>query len=281
MNNTAISITSNAFEVFLPVLYALTVLLYGLAFFRDDEFARRWRSRLLLATGVVHFLYIGLHTRQHGHCLVTTPFEIMSLVAFTILATYTFIEFRTRVRETGFFLVGLAALFEFFSAVTVRALPGAPINPVLSNLGVGLHVTAAIFGFGAIAISAVYGVLYMFMYRDLKRGSFGSFFSHLPSLESLEHMSINGAIIGFGFMSAAILIGVNTLPKVYKDFSYFDPKLVATVLVWIVYAVSLAAKYILRLEGRRVIAISTGGFILALLSMAVVNPFLSSFHRFH
>ena len=267
-------------DVLLPVFYALTTLAYGVAFFRDDELAKRWQSRLLLTTALLHFLAIGLHTARYGHCMVTTIYEMMSLVAFTVLATYTLIEFRTKVKGTGFFLVSLAALFEFVSAVTVQLPVSAPTNPVLSNLGIGLHVSAAVFGFGAIAISAVYGMLYLFLHRALKKGDFGSFFKHLPSLESLERLSAVAMALGFVFLTVAIFIGAVWLPRVFSQFSYVDPKLVATAAVWVLYACVLVAKYALRLDGKRVVTLSLAGFVLSLLSFTVVNAFFSTFHRF-
>jgi ABC-type uncharacterized transport system permease subunit len=267
-------------DVFLPVLYAVTVLLYGQAFFRKDDFAKTWKSRFLVATSALHTLSIGLHTKTAGHCMVTTPFEIMSLVAYTIVMTYTVIEIRTKVKGTGFFMTGTAGLFAVASAVMTRVAAPAPNNPVLSEPVIGLHVSAAIFGTGALAVSAVYGVLYLVLYRDLKRGSFGSAYQHLPSLESLERLSIAATVVGFAFTTVAMLIGILWLPRVYQHFSYFDPKLVATALVWLLYAVVIVARYALRLDGRRVIVLSLGGFVLAVLSLTLVNALLSSFHRF-
>jgi len=213
--------------------------------------------------------------------MVTSPFEMMSLVAFTILATYTIIELATSIRGTGFFLVGIASVFQLFSAVTMKLPAIGTANPALSNLGIGLHVSAAIFGFGGIAISAVYGLLYLLMYRALKRSSFGSIYNHLPSLESLEKLCAASAAIGFLFITIAFGIGVVWLPRIFPAHSYFDPKLIATGVVWIIYAVVLIAKYVAKLDGKRVITISLGGFLLAVFSMTIVNAFFSNFHKFY
>ena len=199
-------------EVFLPVLYVSTVIAYAQDFFREDAFARRWKTPLLLATAILHFFYIGLHAAEHGRCMVTTPFEVMSLIAFTLTGLYAVVELRTRVTGTGLFFVGLAAVFELISAVMMK-LPALPrMNPVLANPGLGLHVTGAVLGFGGFAISAVYAALYLLMYRDLKKGIFGSFFRHLPSLEGMERMCMTAAMVGFLFMSVAMGIGIFWLP---------------------------------------------------------------------
>ena len=276
-----VSIIHSATEVLLPVLYVLTVALYGLSFFREEPLANAWKTRFLFATFATHFVLIGLHTVEHGHCMVTTAFEMMSLIAFTVLTVYAIIELRTKIRETGFFLIGFAGLFQMTSAVMMKVSGGGTMNPILANPGIGAHVSAAIFGFGGIAISAVYGLLYLLLYRELKRGSYGSFYRHLPSLESLETLSVAASSIGFIFLTISIGLGAFWLPRVYGHFSYLDPKLLATALIWCTYAVVLVSKFVIHLDGRRVISLSLGGFVLALFSLTIVNAFFSAFHRFY
>ena len=104
MEIAVIHFANSIAEVLLPVGYVVTTLAYGLAFIQEIDLVERWKSRLLLSTTIVHFLYIGMHTAEYGRCMVTTPFEIMSLIAFTILMTYAIIEYRTNIRGSGFFI---------------------------------------------------------------------------------------------------------------------------------------------------------------------------------
>lgn len=267
-------------EVILPVLYAVTTVAYGYAFLRADDVIERWKSRLLYGTVLLHFLYVGQHSAQFGRCMVTTPFEIMSLIAFTITATYAIIEYRTGIRGTGFFILVLATLLELVSSIVVKLPSSGEINPVLSELGIGLHISFAIFGYAGFGIAAVYSLLYLWLYRDLKRGSFGSVYSNLPSLESLESLAVVASVIGFVFLTVSMLIGVVWLPRAFENYSYLDPKLISTALTWLLYASVLVARFMLRIDGKRIVTLALGGFVFALLSMTVVNAFLSNFHRF-
>ncbi len=265
-------------EVLLPVAYFATVAAYGLAFFRDDQAAERVKSRILVITVGMHALYIFSHTLEYHRCMVTTPFETMSLVAFTIAGTYWFIEHRTRVRQTGFFAIGIAFLFLVVSSVMMHE-PSEP-NKLLKEISVGLHISAATFGYGAIAISAVYGALYLIMYRQIKRSRFGASYKHLPSLESLEKLSIYATIVGFFFLTVTMLLGYFSLTRLLPEVSRLDPKLIATGLVWLIYGAVLVAHFLVRVEGRRIMVLSLSGFTLALFSWTVTNAFMSNFHRF-
>jgi len=153
-------------------------------------------------------------------------------------------------------------------------------NPVLSNMGIGLHVSFAVFGYAGFALSAVHGLLYLLMYRELKRGGTGSIYQNLPSLETLESMAVLSSLVGFVFLTVAMLIGGFWLPRIFENYSYLDPKLIATGLVWIMYAAMLAARYFLHMDGKRIVRLSIWGFVFSLLSMTIVNAFLSQFHRF-
>ena len=274
-----IHIIDSICEVFLPMLYFATVLAYALSFFRDDAFARSWKSRLLVLTVSLHGLYILFHTVEYSRCMVTTLFEILSLVAFTIIATYWFIERRVGARETGTFMVGIAFLFEIISAIMTRDV--ADPNPLLKDLSIGLHISTAIFGFSGITISAVYGMLYLILYRELKVNRFGPSFKKLPSLEALEKLSTYATIVGFFFLSIAIGIGVFDLPRVFPSFSYTDPKLIVTIFIWAMYGGVLVAHYLAHIEGRRIMLLSLTGFCVSLFSMTIINGFLSGFHRFY
>lgn len=273
-------IANSIAEVLLPIAYVLTAYMYAVSFFSDDSFSRRYRSYALVATTVLHFFYVGFHTSEYGRCMVTTPFEIMSLIAFTLILTYTIIEFRSGEKGAGFFIITLAMLFELTSAVVLKFTDAYDANPVLSHMGIGIHVTLAVFGYAGFALSAMHGVMYLLMYRELKRGSFGSAYRNLPSLEALESMSVLASLVGFVFLTASMIVGVIWLPRMFTDFSWFDPKLLSTALVWLLYLGMITARYGMRVGGRRIVLLSIGGFAAVVLSLTVVNVFLSDFHRF-
>jgi ABC-type uncharacterized transport system permease subunit len=97
----------------------------------------------------------------------------------------------------------------------------------------------------------------------------------------LETMSHKGEVFGFVMLSIAIVIGLFWLPTVFTDFSYWDPKLVGSVVIWVLYAIGLAAKRKLGWQGRKTMIISLVGFAFVFLSMTVINVYLSGFHSFH
>jgi ABC-type uncharacterized transport system permease subunit len=130
-------------------------------------------------------------------------------------------------------------------------------------------------------MSAIYGLLYLILYKEIKLNKFGLIFNRLPSLEILERLSFYSAIIGFVLLSVAILIGIIWLPTAFPDFSYIDPKLIGTFLVWILYGIGILSKVFGKWQGKRVVVFSIVGFVIAILSTTLTNFLAQSFHSFY
>ena len=263
----------------LPFLYAGLVLLYALSFFRGVRAAGGLALPAVVAVIAVHLVYLAARTVAFDHPPITSVFEIMSVLAVSIAIAYSYIEIRTRARTTGFFILLLAFVFQTFSSLFIRDLLQIP--DFLHSRVLGFHVAAALLGYTGISLSAVYGFLYLMLYHDIRASRFGIIYSRLPNLETLETMSVRSETLGFWALGLAIVVGLFWLPRVFKDFSYLDPKLVATIAIWVLYAVGLGAKRKYGWQGRKMMIITLVAFCFVFFSMTVINIYLSGFHSFH
>ena len=75
-------------EYLLPVLYFATTWAYARAFFSNVKLAESLKSPLLFVTLVLHGLYIITRTASFSHPPITSVFEILTLIAFTVTVTY-------------------------------------------------------------------------------------------------------------------------------------------------------------------------------------------------
>ncbi len=263
----------------LPLFYAATVWAYAKAFFRNSSTAKRLKTKLLVGTALCHFVYLLLRTIILDHPPITNIFEILSVLSFTTALAYLAIEYMTKVKSTGYFVLVISFLFQLVSSILIREM--VVMNPVLHNKLLGFHVTSALLGYSAFAISAVYGFLYVMLYHHIKSNRFGVIYDNLPNLEKLERMATLAVISGFVLLTVAIIVGIVWLPRAFVHFSYFDPKLVGTMVIWLMYGIGLLAKRSIGWQGRKIMVLSIVGFAVTLLSLTVVNVFLSGFHNFY
>jgi len=266
-------------EIALPLLYFATIWVYARAFFSNIRPAERLSTPLLFATLLTHGFYIAMRTAELRHPPITSVFEIFSLMAFTVALVYAYIEWRLKIKSTGYFILILPFFFQLVSSIFIREVSEVP--PILQSNLLGFHVLSALLGYAAITISAVYGFLYLMLYHEIKFSGFGVVYKRLPNLETLERMSFTATLFGFVLLTVAIIAGIAWLPRITQEVSYTDPKLFGTFAIWLIYAAGLAAKRLKHWQGRRMMILSVFGFATAMFSMTVINIFLSSFHKFY
>jgi len=267
------------FNILLPAAYLGTVWAYARAFFRNSQQAKRIKTPLLTVTLLIHAVYLGLRTVAFDHPPITTIFEIMSVIAWSIGCTYRIIEYATKTKNTGYFILSLALVFQVISTVFIQDL--TDVKAVLRSNLLGAHVISAVLGYSAFAISAVYGSLYLMLYHHIKSNRFGVVYENLPNLEKLERLAMWSVLCGFILLTIAIAVGMVWLPQAYESFSYYDPKLVGTVIVWVLYGGGLISKWAVGWQGRKIMILSIAAFTFSIFSLTVINIFFSGFHRFY
>ncbi len=202
----------------------------------------------------------------------------MTTIAFAVTVVYFYVEFRTRTHKTGMFLLTFAFLFQTVSSAFIAETGSFP--EVLRSPLFGVHTGSAVLGYTAFAVSAIYGVLYLLLYHDLKSNKFGIVYQRLPSLDLLSAMSRRAAVLGLVFLTITISLGTlwGYLERAHFPHFYRDPKLISTVIVWVVYAIGAVLHYGFGWTGKRTVYFSLFGFALIVISIMAVRLWIPSFH---
>lgn len=270
--------TLQIFNILLPFLYAGTFGIYLYDFVKSNRRIANAKRLIIFLTLMFHLLYLIIRTFAFNHPPITNVFEIFTVLAFSIGFSYFLLELATDIRGTGPFIIIIALMFQLISTIFIKDL--IEVKEILRSNLLGVHVLSALIGYAGITISAVYGFLYLSLYKEIKDNKYGLIFQRLPNLEILEKLSFYSALIGFLGLTVAIIIGIIWLPVAFPDFSYFDPKLISTTIVWILYGIGIFLKWNGSWAGRRVITLSIAGFIVAMISVITINFIARSFHAF-
>jgi ABC-type uncharacterized transport system permease subunit len=263
----------------LPVIYFVLVWTYGKAFFADRPWAKQAKTPLLMCTIALHLLALAVRVIEFRHPPVTSVFEILSVLACSIAIIYLVIEFYSRQKETGYFILNIGFFFQLASSIFIRST--AEVPEILRSPLFGVHVSSALLGYAAITIAGAYSLMYLMLYHEMKATQFGVIYKKLPTLETLERMTFTTVILAFVLLSIAILFGFIWLNRVFPEPNYFDPKLIGTILMWAMYGFLVVAKTLYGWKGRKVMILSITGFLISLFSMTFVNIFFSKFHKFY
>ncbi len=263
----------------LPIFYFITFIAYVYDFVKEKSPLQNSKRLFLFLTLVIHVFYLFARTIEFNHPPITNKFEIFTVLAFSLAFSYFLLELITDIRGTGVFILLLAILFQFISTFYIKDL--IDVKEVLRDRLLGLHVMSALLGYSGITISAVHGILFLMLYKSIKFKKYGLIFNRLPNLEILEKLSFYAMVIGFFLLTISITIGIVWLPQAFPKFSYADPKLITTAVVWLVYGVGLILKTFLNWYGRKIVVFSIVGFLTAMVSLLLSNLLSNSFHTFY
>ena len=267
-------------EIGLPLAYAAIFAIYLRHFLTPSTDAARpfVGSQLLYGALGVHLGYLTMLSMEVNHLPVASRAEFLSLVALCIGLVYAFVERKHSDPNTGVFFLPLVVTTQAWSSILMD--PSVPHSLLEANPIYGIHVIFTVFGFTALAISALYALMYILLSRQLKSRNLGLIFRRLPSLNILEKMSRLATLCGILFLGIGLATGHFLAVYVLENFNFFDPKIVITYVAWAAYAIGYAVVKWRGISGLRMGYLSLAGYLTLIASMVVVNSFLSTFHSF-
>jgi ABC-type uncharacterized transport system permease subunit len=145
---------------------------------------------------------------------VTSVFELLCVLGFSLALAYIVIEYLTKIKNTGFFALVISSLLVLVASLFSRDIYGFEYD-VLKNELLAFHVTFALVGYSALALSAIYGLLYITLYHKLRTKTFDTVYKNLPNLETIESMLHKSTLVGFVALTFVIIFGFIWLPKAF------------------------------------------------------------------
>ena len=261
----------------LLVCYAVTVIDYGLYFFRQKSiFAQStgWLLRISVAVHLAELIFRGL---TFHHFPIANTFETLSAIAFAIAAIYMVIEIATGDRSTGLFIIAIVFILQHVSSSLITSKDG--LAGFLDNPLFVFHTSFAVLSYSAFAISAIYGIFYLMLYHEIKYHHFGILFKRLTSLEMLGRLNFGAALAGFFCLTAAAGLGFAWGIQTDVGFTATDPKLLSVLCTWVIYGGCVGIRKFRHQQGQWFVYFSIIGFIVSLISVAI-SFMVTSFHSF-
>ena len=258
------------------MLYLVTTFLYGAHFFRDMPLAIKYKQPFLVVTVLTHVVYLGLLTSLEGYKISYSTVNLMTMVGLTLTTTYLFTEFTTKSDKTGFFIISFAAGAQLISSILTTQIQTTGIT--FSGIGIGVHLTAAIFGFSAIAIAGIYSILYLLLFRQIQQNRFELFFQRLPNLEILEKLTMHAVSLGFLFLTITIFAGIFEQRASGEAITLWEPKLVTLVIIWLIYGTGIFIKPLIGWDIKHMAYLFIFLFLFITLLIVLMTFFSPTFH---
>jgi len=276
----------SVFKVLVPMAYLVVWALYLWLFVTDHPAARRLCSRFAFGTGLLHVVALTVRGFTLGRLPMGGPLEFANALGVAMLLTYLAVEVRLKAKNTGFLITGMAFILVFLGNALSTTAPEA--SPFLRDPGYAGHAVLVLFAYTALSLSFLFAMLYLILNRQLMRHQFGLLFHRLPSLDTLERMSVGAVELGVPLLFLALCLGHLWMydladrvdPEMAAMLSPYDPKILISWAIFLVYSVGLAGYRFLGWRGRRMNVLAVVAYVVVVATMGLVQHFFPSFHKF-
>lgn len=221
-------------------------------------------------------------TRQVGdaYAPLTNMYESLVFFALCIALIHLSLEYRYKVRMLGAFVMPLAALSMAYASFSARIDDSIrPLIPALQSNWLIAHVVTCFIGYGAFAVAAMLGFMYLLKKKGAGNGE-QSQDGLLPGLAVIDELIHKTLIFGFLWLSAGIITGAVWANEAWGTYWSWDPKETWSIITWFLYALTLHARFTRGWGGARIAWLSLAGFAAVLFTYFGVNFFLSGLHSY-
>lgn len=137
-----------------------------------------------------------------------------------------------------------------------------------------LHIALFILAAVGVSVSFVASIMYLVQARRLKAKMTPTEGLKLLSLERLDKMNRRGIDWAFPLLTVGLIVGLVQLSQSGTRLQgWTDPRIVTTLLLWIVFAIVLYLRYSFLLRGRRAALWTIMAFVLLLVTLVTAhNP---------
>ncbi|MCI5141820.1 MAG: c-type cytochrome biogenesis protein CcsB [Candidatus Electrothrix sp. ATG1] len=237
---------------------------------------------VLIQTGALGLRWYESYQIGIGHAPLTNLYESLIFFAWCTTLFYILLELKFKVRVLGAFVMPLTvAAMAYASLSTTINQDISPLIPALQSNWLIAHVITCFIGYGAFAVAAGIGGVYLLKHFAVKRNlSQDNLLSSLPELPVLDDLTHKTIIFGFMWLTAGIITGAVWANEAWGTYWSWDPKETWSIITWFVYALALHARFTRGWNGTRIAWLAILGFLSVLFTYFGVNFVLSGLHSY-
>jgi len=260
------------------IFYFAGALLYISFFLSRKESIFSIARYIIILSFIFHTATLLARYIESGYLPLTSLFEAILFFTWLIIFLFILVEKRYQLSVLGVFIIPLTFLSLSYALILPKDI--SPLNPILKSAWLGIHVTLILLGNAAFAIAFGLGIMYLLQERQLKSRKQGLFYYRLPSLEILDDLGYKALSFGFPFLTLGIITGSIWAKYAWGSYWNWDPKLVWSLITWLIYAALLHGRLTVGWRGRKAAFISIIGFLCMVFTFVGVNFLLKTEHLF-
>jgi len=176
--------------------------------------------------------YLIMRGQQVRSCPITTFFDLLVFLSWSIVLIYFVVGTAYRLSLLGAFTAPLVLALQIIALLVSPG--GTPPPHVPLNPWVELHAALSVIAYGAFALGAISGVMYLLQEHELKARHGGQLLYSLPAINDLGTANRRLLAMGFALLTVAFAAGIAAhLPVAGIKFA-------TSIAIWACYGILLA-----------------------------------------
>jgi ABC-type uncharacterized transport system permease subunit len=257
------------------ICYAVGLLYALVALTRTSEILSKLALHAAYLGMVFHFVALVEAVVEAGQLTLASVHNSESLLAFLIMVVFMLAYLIYKTTSPGIVVFPLVFLLTFVAATGQQPLV---LTPVVVKGWLVAHILMIFTGYAALFLSFGASLLYLLQERALKSKSSSEMFSRLPALQVIDDIGYRSLMLGFPFMTLGLVLGSVVAQSTYGRVDFLDPKILLSVLMWVVYLVMVYMRLSAGWRGRRAALLASVAFVAAIVAWAA--NYFSGMHRF-
>lgn len=224
-----------------------------------------WTVAWMIGVFACQLGFLAVRGEMRAACPLMDRGEILAFLAWSLTLFYLLIGPAYRISLLGVFTAPVVVIFQSLALVP-GTLASNPLKLPGGNPWHETHSAMSVLAYGALALAAVAGVMFLVLDKQLKDHHLKSgLFRNLPPvrelLVSMERLlKLGGLLLTVGIIAGFLM------PHTASAWGH----LIAAVAVWVAYALLLGIKQVRGLTGRRFSLSAVVLFVLSLVVFAFV-----------
>ncbi|QTD41556.1 cytochrome c biogenesis protein CcsA [Sporosarcina sp. Te-1] len=231
--------TMARFHEFVVILYAVSLVFYFIDYLNKDTVAHRSAFWILSLVYVLQTGYLIFHMIETKRFPILSLFEGIYFFSWLLITLSIILHLIYKVGFAVFFLNVIGFIFMTIYTFAPFQIEQSPIGDSLISELLFIHVTFAILSYAAFAISLVFAILYLLVYKVLKKKKWTKQFARFPSLHQ-STIGMKAAIFtGIPLLLISLILGMQWATVALEHWTFMDVKILGSFFLILLYSLVL------------------------------------------